>query len=80
MKGKLFAATALAAAVSASAFAADLPSIKAPLVLPTAAAALDRLLCRFERGRNFGGNSGLTSSAGDILTTSFPRRQALLAL
>ena len=65
MKGKLLAATALATALSASAFAADLPSIKAPLPIPLPPPLWTGFYVGVNAGGTFGGNSGLTGSAGD---------------
>ncbi|ARN83442.1 outer membrane protein [Methylocystis bryophila] len=71
MKGKLLAATVLASALSASAFAADLPSLKAPLVVPP-----PPLWTGFYVGGNaggiLGGSSGLRSYGVDLFDDAFP--------
>jgi outer membrane immunogenic protein len=72
MKANLLAATALASALSASAFAADLPSIKAPLVLPPPPPLWTGFYVGLNAGGTFGGNSGLTSSGIDLYDDYFP--------
>ena len=66
MKAKLLAATVLASALSVSAFAADLPSIKAPLVVPPPPPLWTGFYVGGNAGGIFGGNPGLRSSGVDI--------------
>jgi outer membrane immunogenic protein len=72
MKGKLLAATALASALCASAFAADLPSIKAPLVVPPPPPLWTGFYVGGNAGGILGGNSGLRSSGADLFDDYFP--------
>ena len=71
MKGKLLAATVLASALSVSAFAADLPSIKAPLVVPPPPPLWTGFYVGANAGGIFGGNPGLQSSGVDIYDDYF---------
>ena len=71
MKGKLLAATVLASALSVSAFAADLPSIKAPLVVPPPPPLWTGFYVGGNAGGIFGGNPGLQSSGVDIYDDYF---------
>ena len=71
MKGKLLAAVALATAWSASAFAADLPSMKAPLPLPPPPPLWTGFYAGVNGGGTFGGSSSLTTSAADLYDDDF---------
>jgi len=68
MKSKLFSTTAIISAMSASAFAADLPSRKAPPVYaaPEPIALWTGFYAGVNAGGAFGASSGLTSAGGDL--------------
>jgi outer membrane immunogenic protein len=71
MKAKLLAATVLASALSVSAFAADLPSLKAPIVVPPPPPLWTGFYVGANAGGIFGGNPGLKSSGVDIYDDYF---------
>ena len=72
MKSKVLAASVLATVLSASAFAADLPSIKAPLVVPPPPPLWTGFYVGANAGGILGGNPGLTSSGVDIYDDYYP--------